>query len=63
MPSAMPETPMFLSWHHCLLDLQCSWCTWQPFLLQAQALTQPEVLVQPSSTTKTKLGMTTGSSG
>jgi len=48
---------MVRSWHHYLLDLQCSWFTWQPFLLQAPVLTQPEVLVQPSSTTRTKLGM------
>lgn len=46
------------SWLHSQLDLQCFWCTWQPFPLPEPASTLPGALGPPSSTTKTTHGMT-----
>ena len=59
----VPETLMSLSWLRFQLGLLSSWCTWLPSQLQELVSTQLVVLVQQSSSTRTRAGMITGFSG
>ncbi|MBA0558465.1 hypothetical protein Golob_015481 [Gossypium lobatum] len=59
----MQEILISLSWHHFLLDLLCSWFTWQLFRSPALVSTLLVVLGPLLSTTRTSHGMIIGSSG
>ncbi|VAI63443.1 unnamed protein product [Triticum turgidum subsp. durum] len=62
-PSAAPETPTSPFWRRFRSGSRCSWCTWPRSPSRAPASTRRGPWAPPSSTTRSRRGTTTGSSG